>query len=80
MYLPWLLYFVPRRPLEPGESYFEFPGGFIILLFGLFYLIAAIALPIRLYARRELSRAHSIAFYSSLGILALFNILIWTAS
>ena len=80
MYLPWLLSLVPRPPLEPGESYFEFPGGLIIVFFGFFYLIAAIVLPIRLYRRRDHSRAHNVAFYASLGILALLTTLIWRAT
>ena len=80
MYLPWLLSLIPQQPLEPGESYFEFPGGLIIILFGFFYLIAAIVLPICLYGRRDLSRAHTIAFYASLGVLALCTTLIWRAT
>lgn len=76
MYLPWLLYFVPRQPLEPGESYFEFPFGLILIFLGLLYLLAAIALSTRLYRRRELSRAHRLAFYASLGLLMLFATLL----
>ena len=80
MYLPWLLYFFRPRATPGEESGMEFPGVLIIPLFGLGYLVAAIALPIRLYRRREHSRAHRFAFYASLGILALFTSLIWMAS
>lgn len=79
MYLPWLRYFLGPR-LAPGDDGdMEFPGGVILLVFGLAYLIAAIALPIRLYRHRDVSRAHTIAFYASFGILALFTTLIWRA-
>lgn len=80
MYVPWLFYFIPRRPLGPGESHFEFPDGLLLGCFGFIYLNAAIALPFLLYRRREASRAHAIAYYASLGILALFTTLIWSGS
>ena len=80
MYVPWLLWLVLPQRLEAGESDSEFPGNFLIVLFGFFYLVAAIVLPIRLYRRRDLSRAHSVAFYASLGILALLTALLWRAT
>lgn len=80
MYLPWLRYLLGPS-LTPGdEGGMEFPGGIILLTFGLMYLIAALALPIRLYRRRDASRAHTVAFYASLGILAMFTTLIWRAT
>jgi hypothetical protein len=79
MYLPWLHYFFASRPMPADDEGMEFPGAMLLLVFGLAYLIAAVALPIRLYRRREVSRAHAIAFYASLGILALFTTLIWRA-
>ena len=70
--------------LRPRSSPHEGPGieipsfTIFVLLCALGYLISAVALSIRLYARRKVSRAYSIAFYASLGILALFTALIWT--
>ena len=79
MYLPWLRYLFASHTISADGGGMEFPGAIFLIVFGLAYLTAAIALPIRLYRRREVSRAHTIAFYASLGILALFTTLIWRA-
>ena len=79
MYVPWLLHFFGPGPTPGDDGDMEFPGSILFIFFGLAYLIAAIALPILLYRHRDASRAHIIAFYASLGILALFTTLIWTA-
>lgn len=77
MYLPWLRYFFGPRPTPGVGGDLEFPGGILFLVLGLAYLLAAIALPIRLYRHRHVSRAHSTAYFASLGIPALFTTLIW---
>lgn len=79
MYLPWLRYLIASDPQRGGDAEMEFLGGSILLVFGFAYLAAAIVLPIRLYATRDISRAYAIAFCASLGILALLTSLIWRA-
>lgn len=79
MYVPWLAYFFGPGPTPGDNGDMEFPGGIMLVFLILVYLIAAIALPIRLYTDREFSRARTVAFYASLGILALFTTLIWKA-
>ncbi len=79
MYLPWIAYFLRSRPAPGEDSDMMFPGGivFVVLFFG--YLIVALALSIRLYLRHKDSVFHGIAFYGSLGILALISILFMTS-
>ena len=80
MYLPLLRYFTAPRTIPTEDGGMEFPGGIIFAFISLGYLAVAVVLPFRLYRHREASVAHRIAFFASLGILALYATFIWTVS
>ena len=79
LYLPWLRYWFGSRTAQAGEADLEFPGGIILVLFTFIYLVVAISLSLYLYRRRGASTAHAVAFFASLGVLALLSTLIWSA-
>lgn len=79
LYLPWLRYWFGSRPAPDEGGGLEFPGGIILVFFTLIYLVVAISLAVYLYRRRATSTAHAVAFFASLGVLALFSTLIWAA-
>jgi hypothetical protein len=77
MYLPWLWSFFFSRTTPGEDEGWEFPGSLIVAFFTLVYTILAITLSIYLGRRSSASKPHAIAFFASLGILALiaFSIL-----
>jgi hypothetical protein len=79
LYLPWLRYWFGSRPVQDGDADLEFPGGIILVFFSFIYLVVAISLSVYLYRRRRSSKAHTVAFFASLGVLALLSTLIWLA-
>jgi hypothetical protein len=79
LYLPWLRYWFGSRPARDGDADLEYPGGIILVFFSFIYLVVAISLSLYLYRRRGSSTAHAFAFFASLGVLALFTTLIWSA-
>lgn len=71
MYIPWLTYFFGPRASSGADDSLEFPLSVVFAAFGLGYLVIAFAVPVSLYRHRSASSAHRLAFYASVGILAL---------
>ena len=78
LYLPWLRYWFGSLPAPDEEAGLEFPGGIILVFFSVIYLFVAISLAVYLYGRRTSSTAYAVAYFASLGVLALFSTLIWS--